>query len=95
MKLTNNEKAKIKKIAAEYKDVYVKEGAKAYVARYIHDFTSGPLSHAESFLAQKLSDIYLAFVDGIYTRQEATSKQNALLNGAEVEQGEIVGLKAA
>ena len=78
------------KYAVAYKDIYLKEGPEAYGNRIRQDYEYGFINHAESFVAQRLSDIYLAIAEGRLSRNEGRNNQNALFDAIEIEDDEVV-----
>ena len=78
------------KYAVAYKDIYINEGSDAFVTRVVQDYNYGFINHAESFVAQKLADIYIAVATEVITRKEGCDKQKQLLNLIEIEDNEVV-----
>ena len=77
------------KYAVAYKDIYINEGSDAFATRVMQDYNYGFLNHAESFVAQKLADIYIAVATEVITRKQGSDNQKQLFNLIEIEDDEV------
>lgn len=77
------------KYAVAYKDIYINEGSDAFAARVMQDYNYGFLNHAESFVAQKLADIYIAVATEVITRKQGSDNQRQLFSLIEIEDDEV------
>lgn len=68
----------IKRRAAEYADMFVRDGS--FAAAYKQDYDSGTITDGQAVTVIQLANVYIAVKNGTYTRSQGVQKQKEILN---------------
>ena len=77
--LSGDKTKMIKNKAAAYADIFISSGGKAFAAAYKFDYDIGLYTDDEAAAAVRLSEVYIAVKNGIYSRETGAAKQKEIL----------------
>ena len=77
--LSGDKTGLIKQKAAAYADIFISSGGSALAAAYKSDHDIGLYTDEEAAAAVRLTDVYIAVKEGVYTREIGAAKQKEIL----------------